>query len=153
MLDAVSLAQKNSLQNGLHCPRLALEVHSCYNSLCCQSRAVVAELADAQDSGSCARQGVEVQVLSTAPFVQERRAISNNNLGLRIFLSNAPYNLMGMPTASYHPLGFSRAVGAHQPRASAWAPFFIPSSRTLGPHMCPNLGVTVPPSNDRPLYE
>ncbi len=28
--------------------------------------AVVAELADAQDSGSCARQGVEVQVLSTA---------------------------------------------------------------------------------------
>ncbi len=30
--------------------------------------AVVAELADAQDSGSCGRKPVEVQVLSTAPF-------------------------------------------------------------------------------------
>lgn len=31
------------------------------------SLAAVAELADAQDSGSCARKGVEVQVLSAAP--------------------------------------------------------------------------------------
>jgi hypothetical protein len=29
--------------------------------------AAVAELADAQDSGSCARTGVKVQVLSAAP--------------------------------------------------------------------------------------
>jgi hypothetical protein len=31
------------------------------------THAVVAELADAQDSGSCGRKLVEVQVLSTAP--------------------------------------------------------------------------------------
>jgi hypothetical protein len=34
-------------------------------------RADVAELADAHDSGSCARNGVEVQVLSSAPGSQE----------------------------------------------------------------------------------
>ncbi len=36
-----------------------------YNKLC---HAVVAELADALDSGSSARKGMEVQVLSTAPL-------------------------------------------------------------------------------------
>ncbi len=35
-----------------------------YNNFC---YAVVAELADALDSGSSARKGMEVQVLSTAP--------------------------------------------------------------------------------------
>ncbi len=34
--------------------------------------AVVAELADAQDSGSCGRKLVEVQVLSTAPKLRLR---------------------------------------------------------------------------------
>lgn len=37
-----------------------------YNNLC---YAVVAKLADALDSGSSARKGMEVQVLSTAPFL------------------------------------------------------------------------------------
>ena len=36
-----------------------------YNNIC---YAVVAELADALDSGSSARKGMEVQVLSTAPL-------------------------------------------------------------------------------------
>ena len=37
-----------------------------YNNVC---YAVVAELADALDSGSSARKGMEVQVLSTAPLL------------------------------------------------------------------------------------
>ena len=39
---------------------------SSYNNVC---YAVVAELADALDSGSSARKGMEVQVLSTAPVI------------------------------------------------------------------------------------
>ncbi len=40
-----------------------------YNYIC---HAVVAELADALDSGSSARKGMEVQVLSTAPIKRFR---------------------------------------------------------------------------------
>ena len=50
-------------------------------------RADVAELADAHDSGSCTRKGVEVQVLSSAP---------NASINLKAVLSRAafPFALM-----------------------------------------------------------
>jgi hypothetical protein len=41
---------------------------TCYNSIS-YTRAGVAELADAQDLGSCGRKVVEVQVLSPAPLI------------------------------------------------------------------------------------
>jgi hypothetical protein len=39
----------------------------------CNTRAEVAELADAHGSGPCTRKGVEVQVLSSAPNFQRQR--------------------------------------------------------------------------------
>ena len=48
----------------------------------------VAELADAHDSGSCARNGVEVQVLSSAPRIEVvRESPLNFHLGGLDFIS------------------------------------------------------------------
>ena len=49
----------------------------------------MAELADAHDSGSCARNGVEVQVLSSAPKQKTRFMYrSKRKTPVRIVLSN-----------------------------------------------------------------
>ena len=48
----------------------------------CKARAEVAELADAHGSGPCTRKGVEVQVLSSAPEIQQTKLQRPGQTGL-----------------------------------------------------------------------
>jgi hypothetical protein len=101
------------------------------------SHAVVAELADAQDSGSCERKLVEVQVLSTAPIIlsMTQTATAARNVAQPFSISKSRWivSLFHWAHPGMEPTTKTNAKGQRWHRASeGWEVYQVQQSRWHG---------------------